>query len=104
MRSPAKYAAREPLTPVAGLGPFTHVNVPIVGTDNFDFMLVGVANLVANQESANYQLRPELPLSCGYVLTKSICAASLPQNRSVRAARKARGEPGVMLLFPFEYA
>ncbi|HEX6106053.1 MAG TPA: M20/M25/M40 family metallo-hydrolase, partial [Gemmatimonadales bacterium] len=42
------------LAPVAGLGPFTHVNIPIVGTDNYDFMMQGVANLVANQESANY--------------------------------------------------
>jgi hypothetical protein len=30
------------------------VNVPIVGTDNYDFMMQGVPNLVANQESANY--------------------------------------------------
>ncbi|HET7423117.1 MAG TPA: M28 family peptidase [Gemmatimonadales bacterium] len=42
------------LTAVGGLGPFTHVDVPIVGTDNYDFMMQGVANLVANQESANY--------------------------------------------------
>jgi hypothetical protein len=42
------------LAPVTGLGPFTHVNVPIVGTDNYDFMMQGVPNLVANQESANY--------------------------------------------------
>ena len=42
------------LGPVAGLGPYTHVDVPIVGTDNYDFMMQGVANLVANQESANY--------------------------------------------------
>jgi hypothetical protein len=42
------------LAPVAGLGPFAEFDVPIVGTDNFDFMLEGVANLVANQESANY--------------------------------------------------
>ena len=42
------------LAPVAGLGPFTHVDVPIVGTDNYDFMMQGVPNLVANQESANY--------------------------------------------------
>ena len=39
---------------MASLGPFTHVNVPIVGTDNYDFMMQGVPNLVANQESANY--------------------------------------------------
>jgi carboxypeptidase Q len=42
------------LAPVQGLGPFTQVDVPIVGTDNYDFMMQGVANLVANQESANY--------------------------------------------------
>jgi len=42
------------LIPVAGLGPFVHVNAPIVGTDNLDFMLEGVPNLVANQEDANY--------------------------------------------------
>jgi hypothetical protein len=42
------------LVPVEGLGPFTPVNLPIVGTDNYDFMMQGVANLVANQESANY--------------------------------------------------
>ncbi|MEP6687940.1 MAG: M28 family peptidase [Gemmatimonadales bacterium] len=42
------------LAPVGGLGPFTQLNVPIVGTDNYDFMMQGVANLVANQESANY--------------------------------------------------
>ncbi|HUF36085.1 MAG TPA: M28 family peptidase, partial [Gemmatimonadales bacterium] len=42
------------LAPVAGLGPFNHVNVPVVGTDNYDFMMQGVANLIANQESANY--------------------------------------------------
>jgi hypothetical protein len=42
------------LAPVSALGPFTQVNIPIVGTDNYDFMMQGVANLVANQESANY--------------------------------------------------
>jgi hypothetical protein len=39
---------------VKGLGPFTQVDEPIVGTDNFDFMLHGVPNLVANQEPALY--------------------------------------------------
>ena len=42
------------LAPVAGLGPFTQVDIPIVGTDNFEFMIEGVANLVANQEPASY--------------------------------------------------
>ena len=39
---------------MTGLGPFTQLDAPIVGTDNYDFMMQGVANLVANQESANY--------------------------------------------------
>ncbi len=42
------------LAPVAGLGPFEHPDLPIVGTDNYDFMMQGVANLVANMASANY--------------------------------------------------
>lgn len=42
------------LEPVAGLGPFQNVDVPIVGTDNFDFMVEGVPNLVALQSDANY--------------------------------------------------
>ncbi|MEO7366752.1 MAG: M20/M25/M40 family metallo-hydrolase [Gemmatimonadaceae bacterium] len=42
------------MKPVEGLGPFTTSDVPIVGTDNFDFMLHGIANIVANQESATY--------------------------------------------------
>ena len=42
------------MAPFAGLGPFTQVDVPLVGTDNFDFMLEGVPNLVANQEPALY--------------------------------------------------
>jgi len=42
------------LQPVRGLGPFENLDVPILGTDNFDFLLEGVANLVANQDSANY--------------------------------------------------
>lgn len=44
------------LKPVAALGDFPAINVPIVGTDNFDFMLQGVGNLVANHRSANYGL------------------------------------------------
>lgn len=47
-------AVERALAPVRGLGPFTQVDAPIVGTDNYDFMMQGVANLVANQESANY--------------------------------------------------
>ena len=42
------------IAPVKGLGPFRQTDAPLVGTDNFDFMLHGVANLVADQESATY--------------------------------------------------
>lgn len=42
------------IAPVRGLGPFKETDVPLVGTDNFDFMLHGVANLIADQESATY--------------------------------------------------
>lgn len=47
-------ATEAALEPVRGLGPFTQVDQPIVGTDNYDFMMEGVPNLVANQEPANY--------------------------------------------------
>jgi hypothetical protein len=42
------------LKPVAGLGPLEQVDIPLVGTDNFDFMMEGVPNLIANQADANY--------------------------------------------------
>jgi hypothetical protein len=42
------------LAPQAGLGPFTQVDAPVVGTDNFDFLLEGVPNLIANQAPALY--------------------------------------------------
>ncbi|MBT8189331.1 MAG: peptidase M28, partial [Bacteroidia bacterium] len=44
------------LAPVDTLGPFTQINIPIVGTDNFDFMLQGVPNLVGNHKPYNYGL------------------------------------------------
>jgi len=44
----------EYLQPVAGLDPFEHFNVPVVGTDNFDFMMEGVPNLIGHQADANY--------------------------------------------------
>jgi carboxypeptidase Q len=42
------------VAPLGGLGPFTQVDAPVVGTDNFDFMLEGVPNLIANQAPALY--------------------------------------------------
>lgn len=44
------------LNPVGGMGPYSYLDEPIVGTDNFDFIISGVANLVASHESANYGL------------------------------------------------
>jgi Zn-dependent M28 family amino/carboxypeptidase len=44
----------EYLSPVTGLGPFQQIDAPIVGTDNFDFMVEGIPNLVAIQANANY--------------------------------------------------
>ena len=46
--------ANRALASVRGLGSFVNVDVPVVGTDNYDFMMQGVANIVANQESASY--------------------------------------------------
>lgn len=53
-RSDLAAAVDRLLAPVAGLGPFTQIDVPLVGTDNFDFMMEGVPNLVAAQKDANY--------------------------------------------------
>jgi len=44
----------EYLLPVRGLGPFQQADIPLVGTDNFDFMMEGVPNLIAMQADANY--------------------------------------------------
>ena len=42
------------LQPLAGFGPFEQIDAPLVGTDNFDFLLEGIPNLVANQKPALY--------------------------------------------------
>jgi len=47
-------ATQRALEPVATPTPWQHQDVPVVGTDNYDFLLQGVPNLIANQESANY--------------------------------------------------
>lgn len=71
------------IAPVKGLGPFTETDAPIVGTDNFDFMLHGVANLVADQESAtygpNYHARSDTYEKCDTRVLRqnSIVAAAL---------------------------
>jgi Zn-dependent M28 family amino/carboxypeptidase len=39
---------------ITELGPFTNIDIPLVGTDNFDFMMHGVGNLIGNHDPANY--------------------------------------------------
>ena len=45
---------REALKPLKSWGATQHVMDAPLGTDNFDFLLEGVPNLIANQEEANY--------------------------------------------------
>ncbi len=47
-------ALKETLKPVSNLGPYIYLEDTVVGTDNYDFMMQGVANIVANQKDANY--------------------------------------------------
>jgi Zn-dependent M28 family amino/carboxypeptidase len=44
----------EALWAVASLGPFRHERSAVDGTDNFDFLLSGVPNLIADQDPAPY--------------------------------------------------
>ena len=53
-REEIKTTIDDVLLPVTTLGPFNQIIDPVVGTDNFDFMIQGVANIVANQARANY--------------------------------------------------
>jgi Zn-dependent M28 family amino/carboxypeptidase len=53
-REELRKIAEEALVPVAALGPFAHTNDAIDGTDNFDFVLAGVPNFVANQDAGPY--------------------------------------------------
>jgi hypothetical protein len=47
-------AVEQALAPVAGLGPFVQTPDAFIGTDNYDYLLEGVPNLVANQDGAPY--------------------------------------------------
>lgn len=46
--------AMKALKPVSALGPFANFDGPIVGTDNYDFMMQGVPNLIGAHEGYNY--------------------------------------------------
>lgn len=89
------------LRPVAGLGPFVQIDVPIVGTDNFDFMIQGVANLVANQEPAaygpNYHARSDTFDKCDITQLRlnTVVAAALTYGFAqdpVQLARSTRAQ------------
>lgn len=45
---------REAMKPIESWGANQHVTEAALGTDNFDFLLEGVPNLIANQVEANY--------------------------------------------------
>ncbi|NQZ07276.1 MAG: M28 family peptidase [Algicola sp.] len=47
-------AIKQVLKPVAALGPFSEIDHPVVGTDNYDFMMQGVPNLILSQTDSNY--------------------------------------------------
>jgi len=53
-RADLRAAVEAALAPAAGLGPFVHTADAFVGTDNFDYLIEGVPNLVANQDAAPY--------------------------------------------------
>ena len=44
----------EAMAPVAGFGPFENEDIPIIGTDNYDFMIQGVPNLVGKHDGPPY--------------------------------------------------
>jgi carboxypeptidase Q len=47
-------AADAALEPAAGLGPFIQTTDAFIGTDNYDYLVEGVPNFVANQNVDNY--------------------------------------------------
>jgi Zn-dependent M28 family amino/carboxypeptidase len=53
-RDELRPALERGLAAVGGLGPFENVAAGVDGTDNFDFLLSGVPNLVAAQDAAPY--------------------------------------------------
>ncbi|MCP5107754.1 MAG: M28 family peptidase [bacterium] len=42
------------LKPVEALGPFQYINIPLLGTDHYDFMVQGIANVMIDQDPAGY--------------------------------------------------
>ncbi len=42
------------LKPVEGLGPFNYINIPMLGTDHYDFMMQGIPAIMFDQDPADY--------------------------------------------------
>lgn len=95
----------EVLKPVGHLGEYTQVNVPIVGTDNFDFMLQGVPNLVGNHLAQlygpNYHAASDtydkvdlkqLKINSAIVGTLALGFANLDDQSAERLFRQNRAE------------
>ncbi|HXN22681.1 MAG TPA: M20/M25/M40 family metallo-hydrolase [Candidatus Dormibacteraeota bacterium] len=53
-RKDIEAGVREALKPLESWGSNHHTADAFIGTDNFDFLLEGIPNLVANQEESNY--------------------------------------------------
>lgn len=70
------------LEPVKGLGPFHQINIPLVGTDNYDFMLQGIANLMTNHEPEDYALH----YHAGTDTFDKVAPSQLKLNAAITAA------------------
>ena len=93
------------LRPVAGLGNFTQINAPIVGTDNFDFMLQGVPNLVGNHKPQVYGINyhassdtfdkvdlKQLKVNSAIVAALALGYANLDDENAAKLKRHNRAE------------
>ncbi len=93
------------LTAVEGLGNFTQINVPIVGTDNFDFMLQGVPNLVGSHLPQVYGINyhastdtydkvdlKQLKVNSAIVAALTLGFANLPDEVISTLKRQSRSE------------
>lgn len=93
------------LKPVQGLGDFVQINAPIVGTDNFDFMLQGVPNLVGNHLPQVYGLNyhaasdtydkvdlKQLKINSAIVGTLALGYANLNSDKAALLKRQNRAQ------------
>ncbi len=93
------------LTKVEGLGPFHNIDAAIVGTDNFDFMLQGIPNLVARHKPDLYGLNyhassdtydkvnlTALKINSAIVASTILQYANLPKEEIDQFKRQSREE------------